>query len=54
MNKRKTYAIVNSETKKIIKYAGKLLYFRTYAFAIREKEKLERELEIGLKIVKKC
>ena len=51
-NKRKTYAIINSETKKIIKYAGKLLYFRTYTFARKEKEKLQNELGINLEVIK--
>ncbi len=53
MNKRKTYAIINSETKKIIKYAGKLLYFRTYTLVKQERKKLQNELGIKLEI-KKC
>ncbi len=52
MNKQKTYAITNSETKKIVKYEGKLQYFRTYTFAIKEKKRLQKDLGIKLEIIK--
>ncbi len=52
LNKKQTYAIVNSETKKILKNMGRLEYYRTVTLAgIRQKE-LEHELGIKLEVVK--
>jgi len=53
MNKKRKYKIVNVETGKILKYGGRLQYFRTKSFAKMEKIKLEKELPIKLKIVEK-
>lgn len=53
INKRKTYALINAQTKKIIKYEGKLQYFRTVTAALRKLPKLKKELKIEIKI-KKC
>lgn len=52
MNKRKTYAIVNAETKKIVRCGGKLQYFRIYTFVIRERKRLQKNLGIKLEVVK--
>lgn len=51
-NKKNTYKIINSETKKILKYAGRLQYFRTKSTALYEKIKLERDLKLKLEIEK--
>ncbi len=53
MNKRKTYAIINAKTKKILKYEGKSQYFRTYTLALIERRRLQNELKTKLE-VKKC
>ena len=52
INGRKTYAIINSETKKILKYNGKLEYYRTVTLAGIRKLGLQRELGIDLEVVK--
>ena len=52
INKNATYAIINSETKKIIKYMGRLEYYRTLTRAEYNKNKLQTELKIKLEIIK--
>ncbi len=52
INGRKTYAIINSETKKILKYNGKLEYCRTMTFANVRRIKLQNELGIKLELKK--
>lgn len=50
INKRKSYKIVNNE--KVLKYMGRLQYFRTKATAVIEKRKLKKELRLDLRIEK--
>lgn len=50
-NKRKTYALINSDNK-IIKYLGKLQYFRVKGTALEEKNKIEKILKIKIGIRK--
>ena len=51
MNNRRKYAIVNTETGKVVKHIGRLQYFRTKSFAKIEKRRLEKELPIKLEVV---
>ncbi len=51
-NQRQTYAIINSNTKKILKYMGRLEYYRTYTCAIINKIRLQVELGIKLEVKK--
>jgi len=48
MNKKQTYALINKETKKIIKHNGKLQYYRLKQTAHLERNLLQTEL--GIKI----
>jgi len=50
-NKRKTYSLVN-KTGKVLRYGGKLQYFRTKTLAKIMKLKLQNELKIELEIKK--
>ena len=50
LNKRKTYALVNSETKKIIKYLDIPQYFRTKQLARIEKSRLQNLFKIEIEI----
>ena len=52
INRRATYALVNSKTKKILKYCGKLEYYRTVTLAGIRKRELQKELGIDLEVVK--
>lgn len=52
MNKKQSYALVDAETGKIIKYNGKLQYFRLKQSALPEKKKLQAELRKKIEIKK--
>ena len=52
MNKRQSYALVDTGTGKIIKYGEKLQYFRTKAVALSEKKRLQNELRKDIEIKK--
>ena len=52
VNQRKTYAIINSETQKILKYDGKLEYYRTKVLAEYRTKMLQSELGINLEVKK--
>jgi len=47
-NRKQTYALINADTKKIIKHNGKLQYFRLKQTAFLERNRLQTEL--GIKI----
>lgn len=53
INKKQTYALINKDTGKIIKYCGKLQYFRVKQFAKIERDRLQRELGIKIELRKK-
>ena len=51
-NKEKTYSLINTNTKKVFRYLGRLQYFRSKILAVRMKKELEKELKLKLEIVK--
>ncbi|KKK78898.1 hypothetical protein LCGC14_2838920 [marine sediment metagenome] len=52
MNERQSYALINAETRKIIKFGGKLQYYRLKQTARIERSKLQEELGIKIEIKK--
>jgi len=54
VNKKQSYALVNEETGKVIKYNGKLQYYRVKQLATMKGKKLQTELgiKVGIKKLK--
>lgn len=51
VNEKKTYALVNKNTGKVVKYLGKLQYFRLKQRARIEKEKIETDTKQKIDII---
>lgn len=52
MNKKQTYALTNAETGKIIRYNGKIQYYRLKQTAFHKRNILQTELGIKIEIKK--
>lgn len=53
VNEKQTYALINADTKKIIKHNGNLQYFRLKQTAHLERNKLQTELGIKIGITQR-
>jgi len=53
VNEKQTYALINADTKKIIKHNGRLQYFRLKQTAFLERKILQTELGIKIELTQR-